>query len=813
MGLKDAEMQSSSGLIGDAGVEEELSGTSPQERNWRGIATALLVIVAMCSLIALAVLVLTPPLLDADQPQSRISLADVLTHRFLSPVESLEWLDSRRLLVKLAETVKVLELDEKSEDGGPIGWAWKTLPGDLFRFGKPSAVSLSPGGRFILFNYAPSKRSPKSTYRIFDTEKQIFENVGPKRSGDENVRVFVWSPSGDDFAYVHENEVYFQQSPSAKQSVQLTNDSSADLLNGVADWLYEEEILQSAQTLWWSTDGQYLAFLTIDNREVPHVPINYYAEHQYPFMMQQPYPKTGEPKLPEVWLNMWRKNDSTLRRIRVDAIDKSARAYLFSTTWLQLHGQQVLAAVWANRFQNQITVSMCTFDAAQCVPTLGLPLRLWAEPEDSALVDAPNNAFYTLLPHRRANGNVYTHLALVNVPAEFSGGRESFLAMSDFDVIKINGLDKKHRKIYYTAAAPSPAQRHLYVSPSVPTLDNGEEPICLSCNISSNCSFHDSSLADDGGASDGRFVYLSCKGPGAPYVLVARLNTAEDRIESVLEFGRNEALEKALHTHRFPSVHFEQLQLDNGAETYAKILVPYGVSLKEQRPERKYRVLVDVYAGPGTQKVTDEWASSHLLDFFFVSSLEFIVVFIDGRGSGHRGWHQKQPLYGNFGTVEVDDQIMTMRALLRKYPLMDEKRVAIWGWSYGGFVTARAVQRDMTVNRTFSCAASVAPVSNFKFYDATYVERYMGEAGPEAYERTDLSIDVQPFHNVSFMLAHGAADDNVHYQNSAEFIRALTDDNVQFRLMVYTDESHNLSGVRWHLYTMLTKFLQNCFSK
>ncbi|KAL3122085.1 hypothetical protein niasHT_009378 [Heterodera trifolii] len=606
-GLKDAEMQSSSGLIGDAGGEEELSVASPQERNWRGIATALLVIVAMCSIIALAVLVLTPRAWGLSIFMKRVTLADVLTHRFLNSVESLEWLDSRRLLVKEAESVRVLELNEGAENGGPIGWTWKTLPGDLFRFGKPSSVSLSPWGRFIILNYAPSKRSPKSTYRIYDTEKQIFENVGPKQSGDEN-------------AYVHENDVFFQRSPSTSLSVQLTNESSADLLNGVADWLYEEEILQSAQTLWWSTDGQYLAFLTIDNRKVPHVPISYYAGQQYPFVAQQPYPKTGERKLPEVWLNIWRRNDSTIRRIGTDAIDKSARVYLFSATWLHLHGQPTLAAVWANRFQNQITVSLCTFNSAQCVPPHvqkydfdspspalpnSAPLRLWAEAEDSkvapeALVE---DAFYTLLPTGDRTETFTRIWPLCMSPPNFAGVAKvsktiTFLAMGDFDVLKINGLDRKRRKIFYTAAAPSPSQRHLFVSPSVSTFDNGlVEPICLSCNISSNCSFHDSSLADqngDGGASNGLFVYLSCKGPGTPFVLVARLNTADDRLETVLEFGRNDALEKTLHTHRLPTVHFERFQLDNGVETSAKMLVPYGVSLNEKRPEHKYSVLVDV---------------------------------------------------------------------------------------------------------------------------------------------------------------------------------------------------------------------------
>ncbi|CAK5075786.1 unnamed protein product [Meloidogyne enterolobii] len=242
------------------------------------------------------------------------------------------------------------------------------------------------------------------------------------------------------------------------------------------------------------------------------------------------------------------------------------------------------------------------------------------------------------------------------------------------------------------------------------------------------------------------------------------------------------------------------------------ILVPYGVSLEEKRPEKRYPVLIDVYAGPGTQKVTEEWLSANMFDVFFASSLDYVVIFIDGRGSGHQGWRMKQPLYGNFGTVEIDDQIDTMRELLRLYPILDSKRVGIWGWSYGGFAAARAVQRDHSSNRTFQCAASVAPVSNFKYYDATYAERYMGEVGADAYERTDLTQDVRPFHNVSFMLAHGSADDNVHYQNTAEFVRALTEENVQFELMVYTDDSHNLSSVRWHLYTMIVQFLKKCFN-
>jgi len=137
--------------------------------------------------------------------------------------------------------------------------------------------------------------------------------------------------------------------------------------------------------------------------------------------------------------------------------------------------------------------------------------------------------------------------------------------------------------------------------------------------------------------------------------------------------------------------------------------------------------------------------------------------------------------------------------------------VGIWGWSYGGFVSARVIQRDD--NSTFKCAASVAPVSNFKYYDATYTERYMGAASSEAYEKTDLTLNVTAFHKAPYMLVHGTGDDNVHFQNTAEFAKALTDDNVQFDMMIYTDDSHNLGSGRWHLYNMLSRFFKKCFAQ
>ncbi|VDM26021.1 unnamed protein product [Toxocara canis] len=171
--------------------------------------------------------------------------------------------------------------------------------------------------------------------------------------------------------------------------------------------------------------------------------------------------------------------------------------------------------------------------------------------------------------------------------------------------------------------------------------------------------------------------------------------------------------------------------------------------------DNKYPVVVSVYGGPGSQKVTEEFTPSHL-DTMLASSLKYVVIYIDGRGSGMRGWKYKEPIYGSFGTVEVDDHIETVRILAARHKFIDSQRIAIWGWSYGGFVSAHVVEHDD--KRTFKCAISVAPVTNFKYYDATYTERYMGAANELAYERTDLMRNVSNFRNVRFLLVHGLAD-------------------------------------------------------
>ncbi|VDL74379.1 unnamed protein product [Nippostrongylus brasiliensis] len=186
------------------------------------------------------------------------------------------------------------------------------------------------------------------------------------------------------------------------------------------------------------------------------------------------------------------------------------------------------------------------------------------------------------------------------------------------------------------------------------------------------------------------------------------------------------------------------------------------------------------YAGPSSQMVTDEYSIG--FDEYLVSAQHFAVVKIDGRGSASRGWKYRRAIYGALGSVEVEDQIEALRAVLKKHPSLDGSRVTIFGWSFGGFVAVKATEK--APEGFFKCAISVAPVANFLYYDATYTERYMGNAGRAAYEAADITSNVSNFRKTHLLLAHGLYDDNVHFQNSALLMEALQMNDIDFDAMV-----------------------------
>ncbi|KAK6106102.1 Dipeptidyl peptidase IV (DPP IV) N-terminal region family protein [Brugia pahangi] len=780
------------------GADKELISSGPFERNWRGIIIALLVIAAMCSLIIATALLITPSTLSGTIKGTPLTLTDILYNTLLSPIETIEWMDDNQIVLRAINSVRIVNTSSL-----PITSYLYTKDDILGRQGHINQFIFSHDSSYIAISY-DNKRFQSGnarTYLIYSIQSETFASVGPEGMGDELLQQFVWNPASNDFAFVHQNDIYYSEGPDGSHLHRITRDNNTLVYNGITDWIYEEEIFNSNVGLWWSKSGRYLAFIKIDDRRVPLIQYPLFGQQQYPAMNKIPYPKTGVKHLPEITINIWDKESKISRKMDIVLGRKSLTTYLFSVSWISLYNEDLLIAVFANRYQNVISITICTFDSGICVLNFNQYYtiaghKLWAEPENFRIRHFSNDSYFITLPGHTASGEIFTQVARVSVPRSYTNGRVTFLTWSDYDVTSIIGYNQKSKLVYFMAASPLPSQRHMYTA-SYHTKKNNPAK-CVTCGVAPDCTFQDVILS-----SDLDKYILSCRGPGTPRAYLSSISSNNSLGEELTEWKNLEQKykEKALATTRY-----ENITLRNGYVAIVKMLLPPGFD--QAAIDIKYPVIVSVYTGPGSQKVTEE-ITPNTLDMFLASSAKYIVIYIDGRGSGMRGWKYKEPIYGHLGTVEIDDQIEAVKILASKHRFIDSMHIAIWGWSYGGFVSAHVVERD--ASHLFKCAVSIAPVTDFKLYDATYTERYMGNASELAYEQANLIRNVSMFKEVQFLLVHGMSDDNVHLQNSAQLIRALGEENIQFQLMVYPDASHSLVWARLHLFTMLVDFFEKCF--
>ncbi|KAI6183124.1 hypothetical protein M3Y97_00454800 [Aphelenchoides bicaudatus] len=763
------------------GAEEELAASTPQKRNWKGILTAFGMIIFLSGIIVAAIFFLTPLDANADELKKPLSLKDAVSSNILGHIESMEWLDSGKLLIKANEMAEVFDFDTEPRQN----WTLFDME-TLYRHGKVKSTNVIPGTPYIEVTYTndKNKKTIYETYtikRFFNTKTKTFEHVGPEKTGTENVGAIRYAPKGEGY---------------------LTHDGNTDYRHGHTSWGYQEEIF-GPEAFWWSPDGNELVYLTTNLSAIETYDISWYGGKQYPDQQTMRYAKTGVRNLEQIQLRVWQKVTRQTLNFTVD-LPENMRVYLMSAKFVRFYDENVFIAVFANRFQDEITFTMCTLRNAKCVPSYHHSYEIgdmhqYASAEILALTVYTDNAFFAVLPHRRPNGDVFEQIARIQVPRDFRNAQESFLAMGDQVVDKIHSYDPVNDLIFFTSPFPIHRQLHLYSTPAK-AQPNVYHAHCVTCNISSNCTYHDSTFAPDSTK-----FFMNCKGIGPTTIFVAEAQ-ANNTLKVHVEFGQTSERERELVNKKFPKVYFENITLSNGFVSYVRLFLPHGVTL--ETAHKKYPVLVYIYAGPNSHAVHEEWLPEMPVDVYFASTLEYIIVNIDGRGSGNAGWRRRQAMYGHLGTVEIDDQIETTRLLLDKHKFMDRKRVGVWGWSYGGFASAHIVARDNL--HTFKCAAIIAPVIYFKMYDAIYTERYMGNASEHDYDLTNVARNVSNFHYAQTLLVHGTGDDNVHFQNAVELISAFVRENVHFNLMVYPDERHSLKGVRHHLFETLISFFRNC---
>ncbi len=615
--------------------------------------------------------------------------------------------------------------------------------------------------------------STKSDFFVFDEKSKKITRLheGPKQ------RYATFSPDGTKVAYVVENDLYYRDLTSGK-TVRVTTDGRLNaIINGASDWVYEEEF-ELIRAFEWSPDGKRLAFLRFDESEVPEFTMELYKGEAYPVLETFKYPKVGEKN---AVVTAWMYELATSRTQRVDtqvanqeqAANDPADYYLPRLAWTPT-GMLCLTAM--NRHQNIMHLMLAD-------PATGKTSVLLEE-KNKYYIDLQNVTFL-----RDGSGFImgsgkdgFNHLYRYNI----AGKQESELTPGDWDVTTLYGVDQKKGLVYFQAARTNPMQRELY---SVRL--NGKKRK----QISSGAGYYSAQFSSTFDYYVGTY---STQNTPPQYAVYDRSGKLTRSLEQNTALQDRQKEYGALPMEFFHFTTSEKVMLN-------------GWMLKPTAPQfagQQLPVLMFVYGGPGSQQVLDQWKGANYWWFQMLAQQGYVVACVDNRGTGARGEEFKKMTYKQLGHYEVIDQIETAK-YLGTQSFVDKERIGIFGWSYGGYMSTNCILKGKDV---FKSAIAVAPVTNWKWYDSVYTERYMQthEENPEGYEQNS-PVNFADMLNGNFLLVHGLADDNVHFQHTAELSNRLIAENKQFDTMIYPNRSHSISGdnARLHLYTLMTNFLRD----
>lgn len=574
-----------------------------------------------------------------------------------------------------------------------------------------------------------------------------------------------FSPDGTKVAFVKNNNLLYKDIEK-DMVVPVTSDGAKNrIINGNCDWVYEEEF-SFTRAFQWSENSKYLAYYRFDETLVPEYTMAKYTG-LYPEQYTYKYPKAGE-RNSIVQIKIYNlQGKSTITANTGSETDQ----YLPRIKWAG--DANKLCIYRLNRRQNKL--DMILADAAT-----GKSAYIYRE-QNKAYIEIEDDITFLKDGHSMIMGserNGYKHLYRWDWTAQ----QLTDLTKGNFDVESLTGVDTKRGLVFYTAAEASPLQKQLYV-----TNYSGDYKRCLTPEAGT----HAITPCEGNNYFLDRYSSLN-------KVPVYYLRDASGRIIRTLE--DNHELDAKLHEYDLGNLKLIKIGGVN-AQLNAWMMTPPDFD-----PTKKYPVLMFQYSGPGSQQVADKWPIGNYFWHQMMAQKGYIVVCADGTGTGFRGEAFRKKTYLQLGKYESDDQIAVAKNLA-KLPYVDKNRIGIWGWSYGGFMSATCILKG---NDVFKAAVSVAPVTNWRFYDNVYTERYMRmpQENPKGYDDNAPEKMADRLKG-KLLLMHGTGDDNVHFQNAAVFTNALIKANKQFDNGYYPDRAHGISGgnASIHLYTKMTNFI------
>ena len=620
------------------------------------------------------------------------------------------------------------------------------------------------GTKLLIFTNSARvwRQNTKGTFFVWDFTARRLIPVSTKAGYQQFAK---FSPDARRVAFVRDNNIYVTDLASGTETA-LTTDGGDNVINGTSDWVYEEE-LDLRDAFRWSPDGMRIAFWRVDQSAIrPFYLVD--QDSLYPALVPVRYPKAGSPN----------------SEVKIGTVEVATGR----TTWMDLGPEKdiYIAAMdfagapdslWLtrlNRHQNRLDLLLA--DAR----TGGS--RLVMTDTDSAWVDANQPRWidggkqFLFASEREGYDQVYLF--------DRSGTLVRRVTPAGWDVGEVYGVDEANRVLYFSGATPGPLERHV--------LRVGLDGKGLT-RLSTDSGTHSADFAPT-------FALYVDTYSRAGIPPVQTLRRADGRL--VRPVADNAKLRDKIAALGFNRPEFIVVRTPDGVDLNAWVIKPKGFT-----PTRRYPLLMNVYGGPGSQTVTDSWGGPNYLWHQMLAQDGYLVASVDNRGTGGRGAKFMKMTYLRLGHYEAADQIAAARWFSRQ-AFVDPDRIGIWGWSYGGYMSSLSMFRGAGV---FKAAIAVAPVTDWRFYDTIYTERYMrtpqenaagyDQSGPLAYADSLKG---------SFLLVHGTGDDNVHFQNSVRLVERLERANKQFDMRIYPNKTHAIAGgtTRENLYGLFTAWLK-----
>ena len=618
-------------------------------------------------------------------------------------------------------------------------------------------------------------------YWIFDVATQQAEPLDP-HDPKGRIQLAKWSPKSDAIVFTRDNNMFLRKL-SSRAVVQITDDGGPDLFYGVPDWVYEEEVFSGNSATWWAEDGEYIAFLRTDDTLVPEYPIQYFVsrpsgekpqpgEENYPEVRQLKYPKAGAPN-PIVDLRFYDVAKDEVFSVRTDSDFPDDDRLITELVWAGKEGKAIVKNT--NRESDILKVAL--IDVKQRTGKVVRTRNVdeldggWFEVTETTTYvpsdpsgNRPDPGYVDTVIHEG-----YDHLAYFT---PLDNPEPIMLTSGSWEVVDApSAIDLVSNMVYFVGTKESSLQRHVYSvnldGSGLQHISNAEEE-----------GYYEVSFSTGAG-----FALLSYEGPDIPWQEIRSTPTYKGHLWQY-QIEENKELAKLAAETELPIEVYSTINIDGVA-----------LNVVERRPphfdeNKRYPVLFQLYGGPGSQTVNKKFH----VDFqsYVASNLGYVQVTLDGRGTGFIGRKARTIVRGHIGVYEGLDQISAAKQWAAK-PYIDAERVAIWGWSYGGFMALKTIELD--AGQTFKYGMAVAPVTDWQFYDSIYTERYMHtpQNNPDGYKNTSISDTEALAQNVRFLILHGVADDNVHLQNTLTLLDKLDMDGVEnYDVHIFPDSDHSI---------------------